>query len=145
MQEELLQFKKLGVWKLVDRPKGAKVIGTRWVLRCKRDDHGVVVRNKAWLVMQGFRQIEWIDYNEVFAPVARLEAIRIFLAYASFKKFKVYQMDVKSAFLHGVINEVVYVNQPPRFKDPLHRDQTSRLRDWPLPSHKLVTSSCEDL
>ncbi|KAD4981845.1 hypothetical protein E3N88_18516 [Mikania micrantha] len=76
MQEELLQFKKLGVWQLVDKPKGAKVIGTRWVLRYKRDDHGIVVRNKARLVVQGFRQIEGIDYNEVFTPVARLEAIR---------------------------------------------------------------------
>ncbi|KAD4981808.1 hypothetical protein E3N88_18479 [Mikania micrantha] len=127
MQEELLQFKKLGVWKLVDRPKGAKVIGTRWVLRCKKDDHGIIVRNKARLVVQGFRQIEGLDYNEVFAPVARLEAIRIFLAYASFKKFKVYQMDVKSAFLHGVISETVYVSQPPGFEDPLHRDQVYKL------------------
>ncbi|KAD2805416.1 hypothetical protein E3N88_38793 [Mikania micrantha] len=127
MQEELLQFKKLGVWQLVDKPKGAKVIGTRWVLRCKKDDHGIIVRNKARLVVQGFRQIEGLDYNEVFAPVARLEAIRIFLAYASFKKFKVYQMDVKSAFLHGVISETVYVNQPPGFEDPLHRDKVYKL------------------
>ncbi|KAD5802688.1 hypothetical protein E3N88_14048 [Mikania micrantha] len=69
MQEELLQFKKLGVWQLVDRPKGAKLIGTRWVLRCKRDDQGIVVRNKVRMVVQGFRQIEGIDYDEVFAPV----------------------------------------------------------------------------
>ena len=108
---------------MVDKPKSAKVIGTRWVLRCKKDDHGIIVRNKARLVVQGFRQVEGLDYNEVFAPVAQLEAIRIFLAYASFKKFKVYQMDVKSAFLHGVINETVYVSQPPGFEDPLHRDQ----------------------
>ncbi|KAI3808072.1 hypothetical protein L1987_24014 [Smallanthus sonchifolius] len=113
MQEELLKFQKLEVWKLVDLPKGAKKIGTRWVLRCKGDDQGIVIRNKARLVVQGFRQIEGIDYNEVFAPVARLEAIRIFLAYASYKRFKVYQMDVKSAFLHGEISEVVYVSQPP--------------------------------
>ncbi|KAD5318304.1 hypothetical protein E3N88_18250 [Mikania micrantha] len=127
MQEELLQFKKLGVWQLVDRTKGAKVIGTRWVLHCKKDDHGIIVRNKARLVVQGFRQIEGLDYNEVFAPVARLEAIRIFLAYASFKNFKVYQMDVKSAFLHGVISETVYVSQPPGFEDPIHRDQVYKL------------------
>ncbi|KAD3336764.1 hypothetical protein E3N88_32283 [Mikania micrantha] len=101
MQEELLQFKKLGVWLLVERPNGAKVIGTRWVLRCKKDDHGIIVRNKA--------------------------SIRIFLAYASFKKLKVYQMDVKSAFLHGVISETVYVSQPPGFEDPLHRDQVYKL------------------
>ncbi|KAI3695478.1 hypothetical protein L1987_78475 [Smallanthus sonchifolius] len=110
-QEELLQFQKLGVWKLVDLPKGAKKIGTRWVLRRKRDDQGIVIRNKARLVVQVFRQIEGIDYNEVFAPVARLEAIRIFLAYASYKRLKVYQMDVKSAFLHGEISEVVYLRE----------------------------------
>ncbi|KAD4385741.1 hypothetical protein E3N88_25910 [Mikania micrantha] len=103
------------------------VIGTRWVLRCKKDDHGIIVRNKARLVVQEFRQIEGLDYNEVFAPVARLEAIRIFMAYASFKKFKVYQMDVKSAFLPSVVSEIVYVSQPPGFEDPLHRDQVYKL------------------
>ncbi|KAJ0805060.1 putative RNA-directed DNA polymerase [Helianthus annuus] len=123
MQEELQQFEKLGVWKLVDRPDNYKKIGTRWVFKCKKDDRGIVVRNKARLVVQGFSQIEGIDYNEVYAPVARLEAIRIFLAYASFKKFKVYQMDVKSAFLHGVVKEEVYVEQPPGFEDPLHPDR----------------------
>ncbi|KAJ0909087.1 putative RNA-directed DNA polymerase [Helianthus annuus] len=123
MQEELQQFQKLGVWKLVEKPVGYKKIGTRWVFKCKKDDRGVVIRNKARLVVQGFRQIEGIDYNEVYAPVARLEAIRIFLAYASFKGFKVYQMDVKSAFLHGVVEEEVYVEQPPDFEDPIHPDR----------------------
>ncbi|KAM0050261.1 putative RNA-directed DNA polymerase [Helianthus debilis subsp. tardiflorus] len=123
MQEELQQFQKLGVWKLVEKPPGYKKIGTRWVFKCKKDDRGVVIRNKAHLVVQGFRQIEGIDYNEVYAPVARLEAIRIFLAYASFKGFKVYQMDVKSAFLHGVVEEEVYVEQPPGFEDPIHPDR----------------------
>ena len=87
MQEELQQFEKLGVWKLVDLPRGAKKIGTKWVFKCKRDERGVIVRNKARLVVLGFRQEEGIDYNEVYAPVTRLEAIRIFLAYASFKGF----------------------------------------------------------
>ncbi|KAJ0954536.1 putative RNA-directed DNA polymerase [Helianthus annuus] len=123
MQEELQQFHKLGVWKLVEKPENYKKIGTRWVFKCKKDDRGVVIRNKARLVVQGFRQIEGIDYNEVYAPVARLEAIRIFLAYASFKGFKVYQMDVKSAFLHGVVEEEVYVEQPPGFEDPVHPDR----------------------
>ncbi|KAJ0913753.1 putative RNA-directed DNA polymerase [Helianthus annuus] len=123
MQEELQQFQKLGVWKLVERPENYKKIGTRWVFKCKKDDRGVVIRNKARLVVQGFRQIEGIDYNEVYTPVARLEAIRIFLAYASFKGFKVYQMDVKSAFLHGVVEEEVYVEQPPGFEDPVHPDR----------------------
>ncbi|GJX89577.1 putative ribonuclease H-like domain-containing protein [Tanacetum coccineum] len=93
-------------------------IGTKWVYRNKKDERGVVVRNKARLVAQGHRQEEGIDYDEVFAPVARLEAIRIFLAFASFMGFIVYQMDVKSAFLYGKIDEEVYVSQPPGFQDP---------------------------
>ncbi|GKC09608.1 putative ribonuclease H-like domain-containing protein [Tanacetum coccineum] len=105
MQEELLQFRLQQVWILVDLPHGAKVIGTKWVYRNKRDERGVVVRNKARLVAQGHRQEEGIDYDEVFAPVARIEAIRLFLAFASFMRFIVYQMDVKSAFLYGTIDE----------------------------------------
>ena len=108
---------------MIDRPTKQKTIGTRWVYKCKRDDRGVVIRNKARLVVQGFRQIEGLDYNEVYAPVARLEAIRIFLAYASYKGIKVYQMDVKSAFLYGNISEDVYVAQPPGFVDPIHPDK----------------------
>ncbi|GJX66912.1 putative ribonuclease H-like domain-containing protein [Tanacetum coccineum] len=120
MQEELLQFKLQQVWILVDLPNGAKVIGTKWVYRNKKDERGVVVRNKARLVAQGYRQEEGIDYDEVFAPVARLEAIRLFLAFASYMGFIVYQMDVKSAFLYGTIEEEVYVSQPPGFVDPDH-------------------------
>ncbi|GJU81240.1 putative ribonuclease H-like domain-containing protein [Tanacetum coccineum] len=99
-------------------PYGKKAIGTKWVYRNKKDERGVVVRNKARLVAQGHRQEEGIDYDEVFAPVARLEAIRIFLAFASYKGLIVYQMDVKSAFLYGKIDEEVYVSQPPGFQDP---------------------------
>ncbi|GKA42154.1 putative ribonuclease H-like domain-containing protein [Tanacetum coccineum] len=120
MQEELLQFKLQQVWVLVDLPHGMKVIGTKWVYRNKRDERGVVVRNKARLVAQGYTQEEGIDYDEVFAPVARIEAIRLFLAFASFIGFIVYQMDVKSAFLYGTIDEEVYVSQPPGFVDPAH-------------------------
>ncbi|GJS40622.1 putative ribonuclease H-like domain-containing protein [Tanacetum coccineum] len=125
--EELLQFEIQKVWILViclmekaylDLPYGKKAIGTKWVYRNKKDERGVVVRNKARLVAQGHRQEEGIDYDEVFAPVARLEAIRIFLAYASYMGFIVYQMDVKSAFLYGKIDEEVYVSQPPGFQDP---------------------------
>ncbi|GKE35077.1 putative ribonuclease H-like domain-containing protein, partial [Tanacetum coccineum] len=105
MQEELLQFKIQKVWILVDLPYGKKAIGTKWVYRNKKDERGVVVRNKARLVAQGHRQEEGIDYDEVFAPVARIEAIRIFLAFASYMGFIVYQMDVKSAFLYGKIDE----------------------------------------
>ncbi|GKA79516.1 ribonuclease H-like domain-containing protein [Tanacetum coccineum] len=118
MQEELLQFKSQHVWTLVDLPLGKRAIGTKWVYRNKKDERGIVVRNKARLVAQGYTQEEEIDYDEVFAPVARIEAIRLFLAYASFKDFVVYQMDVKSAFLYGKIEEEVYVCQPPGFEDP---------------------------
>ncbi|GJU37257.1 putative ribonuclease H-like domain-containing protein [Tanacetum coccineum] len=118
MQEELLQFKIQKVWILVDLPFGKKAIGTKWVYRNKKDERGVVVRNKARLVAQGYRQEEGIDYDEVFAPVARIEAIRIFLAFASYMGFIVYQMDVKSAFLYGIIDEEVYVSQPLGFVDP---------------------------
>ncbi|GKD26477.1 putative ribonuclease H-like domain-containing protein, partial [Tanacetum coccineum] len=108
------------VWILVDLPHEAKVIGTKWVYKNKRDKRGVVVRNKARLVAQGHRQEEGINYDEVFAPVARIEAIRLFLAFALFMGFIVYQMDVKSAFLYGNIDEEVYVAQPPGFVDPDH-------------------------
>ncbi|GJW62384.1 putative ribonuclease H-like domain-containing protein, partial [Tanacetum coccineum] len=114
MQEELLQFKIQKVWTLVDLPSGKKAIGTKWVYRNKKDERGIVVRNKARLVAQGYKQEEGIDYDEVFAPVARVEAIRLFLAFASFMNFPVYQMDVKSAFLYGTIEEEVYVCQPHR-------------------------------
>ncbi|GKA81831.1 putative ribonuclease H-like domain-containing protein [Tanacetum coccineum] len=118
MQEELLQFKLQQVWTLVDLPHGKRAIGTKWVYRNKKDERGIVIRNKARLVAQGYTQEEGIDYDEVFAPIARIEAIRLFLAYASFKDFVVYQMDVKSAFLYGKIEEEVYVCQPPGFEDP---------------------------
>ncbi|GJY50085.1 putative ribonuclease H-like domain-containing protein, partial [Tanacetum coccineum] len=107
MQEELLQFKLQQVWILVDLPFGKKAIGTKWVFRNKRDERSIVVKNKARLVAQGHRQEEGIDYDEVFAPVARIEAIRLFLAFTSYKGFLVYQMDVKSAFLYGTIEEEV--------------------------------------
>nr|GEV75208.1 putative ribonuclease H-like domain-containing protein [Tanacetum cinerariifolium] len=95
-------------------------IETKWILKNKRDARGIVVRNKARLVAQGHRQEEGIDYDEVFDPVARIEAIRLFLAFSSYMGFMVYQMDVKSAFLYGRINEEVYVTQPKGFVDPQH-------------------------
>ncbi|GJS32923.1 putative ribonuclease H-like domain-containing protein [Tanacetum coccineum] len=120
MQEEMQQFKFQNVWVLVDLPEGKYAIGTKWILKNKRDARGIVVRNKARLVAQGHRQEEGIDYDEVFAPVARIEAIRLFLAFASYLGFMVYQMDVKSAFLYGRIDEEVYVTQPKGFVDPQH-------------------------
>nr|GFA34404.1 putative ribonuclease H-like domain-containing protein [Tanacetum cinerariifolium] len=118
MQEELLQFKIQNVCSLVDCPKGVRPIGTKWVLKNKKDERGIVIRNKARLVAQGHAQEEGIDYDEVFAPIARIEAIRLFLAYASFMGFTVYRMDVKSAFLYGTIDEEVFVMQAPGFQDP---------------------------
>nr|GEZ69678.1 hypothetical protein [Tanacetum cinerariifolium] len=108
----------LKVWILVDLPFGKKDIGTKWVYMNNKDEKGVVVRNKERLVVQGHRHKEGIDYDEVFALVARIEAIRIFLAFASYMGFILYQMDVKSAFLYGTIHEEVYVTQPPGFVDP---------------------------
>ncbi|GJW57037.1 putative ribonuclease H-like domain-containing protein [Tanacetum coccineum] len=112
---------------LVDLPNGKRPIGTKWVFRNKKDERGIVIKNKARLVAQGYTQEEWIDYDEVFAPVARIEAIRLFLAYASFKDFVVYQMDVKSAFLYGKIEEEVYVCQPPGFEDPDFPDKVYKV------------------
>ncbi|GJZ68077.1 retrovirus-related pol polyprotein from transposon TNT 1-94 [Tanacetum coccineum] len=117
MQEELNQFKTNDVWELVPNPMDMTIIGTKWVYRNKLDENGVVTRNKARLVAQGYNQQEGIDYDETYAPVARLESIRILLAYACALDFKLYQMDVKSAFLNGFINEEVYVAQPPGFID----------------------------
>ncbi|KAI3669326.1 hypothetical protein L6452_40558 [Arctium lappa] len=122
MQDELLQFERNKVWSLISLPKGKYVIGTKWVFRNKKDEAGVVVRNKARLVAKGYCQQEGIDYDKTFAPVARIEAIRIFLAYAAHNKFTVYQKDVKSAFLNGVLHEEVYMAQPEGFVDPHHPD-----------------------
>ncbi|GJX70965.1 putative ribonuclease H-like domain-containing protein [Tanacetum coccineum] len=127
MQEELLQFKLQQVWTLVDLPHGKRAIGTKWVYRNKKDERGIVIRNKAKLVAQGYTQEEGIDYDEVFAPVARIKAIRLFLAYASFKDFVVYQMDAKSAFMYGKIEEEVYVCQLPRFEDPEFPDRVYKV------------------
>ncbi|GJT53893.1 putative ribonuclease H-like domain-containing protein [Tanacetum coccineum] len=127
MQDELLQFKLQKVWTLVDLPYSKRAIGTKWVYRNNKDERGIVIRNKAMLVAQGYTQEEGIDYDELFALVARIEAIKLFLAYASFKDFVVYQMDVKSAFLYGKIKEEVYVCQPPGFEDPEFLDKVYKV------------------
>jgi hypothetical protein len=113
MHEELNNFTQNHVWTLVEPPQNARVIGTKWVFRNKQDDQGVIVWNKARLVANGFSQVEGLDFGEAFTPVARLEAIHILLAYASSNNIKHYQMNVKSAFLNGFINELAYVEQPP--------------------------------
>ena len=109
MQEELNQFTRNDVWELVPKPEDKSIIGTKWVYKNKMNEHGEVVRNKARLVAQGYCQEEGIDYDKTFAPVARLEAIRILLAFANYNNFKLYQMDVKSDFLNGFVKEEVYV------------------------------------
>jgi hypothetical protein len=119
MHEELNNFECNEVLSLLEKPKDCRnVIGTKWIFKSKQDANGIVVRNKTRLVAQGYSQIEGIDYGETFAPVARLESIRILLAYASHHNFKFQQMDVKSAFLNGLLHELVYVKQPSGFEDP---------------------------
>jgi hypothetical protein len=103
MHKELENFERNQVWTLVDPPRDVNVIGTKWVFKNKQGEDGEVVRNKAHLVAQGYSQVEGLDFGETFAPVARLEAIRILIAFAASKGFKLYQMDVKSAFQNGVI------------------------------------------
>ncbi|GKC85694.1 putative ribonuclease H-like domain-containing protein [Tanacetum coccineum] len=112
---------------LVELPNRKRAIRTKWVSKNKKDERGIVIKNKARLVAQGYTQEEGIDYDEVFAPVARIETIRLFLVYASFKYFVVYQMDVKSAFLYGKIEEEVYVCQPSGFEDPDFLDRVYKV------------------
>jgi hypothetical protein len=114
MQEELNNFTRNELWHLVPRPN-QNVVGTKWVFCNKQDEHGVVTRNESQLVAKGYSQVEGLDFGETYAPVAGLESIRILLAYATYHGFKLYQMDVKSAFLNGPIKEEVYVEQPPDF------------------------------
>jgi hypothetical protein len=118
MHEELNNFTRNDVWVLEPPPKSKNIIGTKWVFHNKEDEHGVVVHNKARLVVKGYSQVEGLDFGDTFAPVARLEVIWLLLAYSSLNDIKLYQMDVKSAFLNGEINELVYVEQPPEFEDP---------------------------
>nr|GEY15450.1 putative reverse transcriptase, RNA-dependent DNA polymerase [Tanacetum cinerariifolium] len=120
-----LQLLKPEVWQ--EQFEIKRAIGTKWVYRNKKDERGIVIRNKARLVAQGHTKEEGIDYEEVFVPVARIEAIRLFLAYASFMGFPVYQMDVKSAFLYGTIEEEVYVCQPLGFEDPENPDKVYKV------------------
>jgi hypothetical protein len=116
MDEELDQIEKNDTWKLVPRLKNKNVIDTKWVFRSKLNEDGHVTRNKARLVCKGYAQIEGIDFEETFAPVARMEEIHLLLAYACSKNIKVYQMDVKSSFLNGELEEEVYIEQPEGFQ-----------------------------
>jgi hypothetical protein len=126
MQEELNNFKRNEVWSLVPHQK-QNVVGTKWVFCNKQDEHGVVTRNEARLVAKGYAQVVGLDFEETFAPVARLESIRILLAYAAHHSFRLFQMDVKSTFLNGPIKEEVYVEQPPGFEDDRYPDHVYKL------------------
>jgi hypothetical protein len=110
MQEELNNFKRNEVWSLVERAK-QNVVGIKWVFRNKQNEHGVVTRNKAQLVAKGYSQVEGLHFDETFAPIARVESICMLLAYATHYGFKLYQMDIQSAFLNDSIKEEVYVEQ----------------------------------
>jgi hypothetical protein len=126
MQEELNNFTRNEVCHLVPRPN-QNVVGTKWVFRNKQGEHGMVTRNKARLVAKVYSQDEGLDFDETYAPVARLESIRILLAYATYHGFKLYQMDVKSVFLNGPIKEEVYVEQPPGFEDSEYPNHVYKL------------------
>ncbi|PRQ45332.1 putative RNA-directed DNA polymerase [Rosa chinensis] len=128
MQDELSQFARNDVWFLVPRPDSSNVIGTKWIFKNKSDEKGQITRNKARLVAQGYSQVEGLDFDETFAPVARLESVRLLFAIACHLRFILYQMDVKSAFLNGVLQEEVYVEQPAGFIDPIHPDHVYRLK-----------------
>ncbi|XP_056859992.1 uncharacterized protein LOC130508478 [Raphanus sativus] len=128
MHQELEQFERLDVWALVPRPDNVNVIGTKWIHKNKTDEEGNVIRNKSRLVGQGYTQIEGVDFDETFAPVARLESIRLLFGMACNLRIKLYQMDVKSAFLNGVLQEEVYVEQPKGFEDPHFPDHVYKLK-----------------
>ena len=127
MHEELNQFARNEVWTLVPRTEQMNVIGTKWVFENKLDEHGIIVRNKAISVAKGYNQEEGIDFGETYALVARIEAIRLLLAHACMNGFKLHQMDVKSAFLNGYIDEEVYVSKPSGFVDHKYPDHVFKL------------------
>ena len=129
MHDELLQFQRNDVWILVPKPESEHIISTKWIFRNKIDEEGNVIGKKAHLVTQGYSQMEGIDYDETFSPVARMESIKILLALACHLKFKLYQMDVKTTFLNGLLKEDVYVAQPKGFIDPHFLDYALYLKN----------------
>nr|GEV42864.1 copia protein [Tanacetum cinerariifolium] len=128
MQEELLQFKRVDVWVLVPAPDNILPLTLKWIFKNKNDEESTVIRNKFRLVVRGYRQEEGLDFEESFTPVARMEAIRIFLEYAPHKSFTVFQMDVKIGFLHGTLKEDVFVCQPKGFIDVDHPSHVYKLK-----------------
>ncbi|GKF05993.1 retrovirus-related pol polyprotein from transposon TNT 1-94 [Tanacetum coccineum] len=128
MQDELNKFKRLQVWELVPRPEGKNVIALKWLCKNKCDADNIVVWNKTCLVAKGYKQEEGIDFEESFAPVARLEAVRMFIAFAAHMNITIFQMDVKMAFLNGPLKEEVYVSQPEGFIDSEFPNHVYRLK-----------------
>jgi hypothetical protein len=115
-------------WEMVQRPEGKNVIGSKWIFKNKLNEQGQVIRNKVRLVCKGYAKMEGLDFDETFAPVAILEAIRMFLAYSCHKRFKVYQMDVKSGFLNGDLSEEVYMEKLEGFKLSDNPDLVCKLK-----------------
>nr|GEZ21591.1 retrovirus-related Pol polyprotein from transposon TNT 1-94 [Tanacetum cinerariifolium] len=144
MQDELDQFARLKVWRLVPRPEGKTIIKTKWIFKNKKDESSLVIRNKAMLVAVRYSQQEGIDYDESFAPVARIEAICLFLAYVAHKDFIVFQMDVKTTFLNENLKEEVYVGQPPGFVSKQYTDHVYAL-DKALYGLKQAPQACYDV
>nr|GEX03812.1 retrovirus-related Pol polyprotein from transposon TNT 1-94 [Tanacetum cinerariifolium] len=151
--EELHQFDRLQVWELVDKPFGKSVIRLKWLWKNKKDEDQTVIRNKARLVAKGYAQEEGIDFQESFALVARLKAVRSFVAYAAHKSFLIYHMDVKTAFLNGLLKEEVYVAQPDGFVELDHPEKVYQPRKalyglkqapraWYDKLSKFLTSKC---
>ncbi|GJU60465.1 retrovirus-related pol polyprotein from transposon TNT 1-94 [Tanacetum coccineum] len=147
MQEEVHEFQRLEVWELVSCPDKVLLIKLKWIYKVKTDEFGRVLKNKARLVAQGFRQEEGIDFEESFTPVARIEAIRIFIANAAHKNMSIYQMDAKTAFLNGELKEEVYVSQPEGFVDqdnPSHVYKLKKalysLKQVPRASYNMLSS-----
>ncbi|GJR17954.1 retrovirus-related pol polyprotein from transposon TNT 1-94 [Tanacetum coccineum] len=128
MQDELHQFERLDVWELVPRPDGKNIIVVKWLWKNKSDVENIVIQNKYCLVAKGYKQEEGIDFEESFAPVARLEAVRIIIAFAVHKNITIFQTDVKTAFLNGPLKEEVYVSQPDGFVDPDFPDYVYKLK-----------------
>nr|GEW21345.1 retrovirus-related Pol polyprotein from transposon TNT 1-94 [Tanacetum cinerariifolium] len=128
MQDEIHEFDRLQVWELVPRLDCVMIIALKWIYKIKLDEYDDVLKNKARLVAKGYRQEEGIDFEESFAPVSRIEAIRIFIANIASKNMIIYQMDVKTAFLNGELKEKVYVSQPEGFVDPEYPTHVYRLK-----------------
>ncbi|GJZ53619.1 retrovirus-related pol polyprotein from transposon TNT 1-94 [Tanacetum coccineum] len=128
MQDEIHEFDRLQVWELVPQPGYVMIIALKWIYKVKLDEYGDILKNKARLVAKRYRQEEEIDFEESFAPVVRIEAIRIFIANVASKNMTIYQINVKTTFLKGELNEEVYVSQPEGFVDPDHPTHVYRLK-----------------